>query len=282
LAGARTHVLLPPLMILQWKGGWFVYDAEHQLQMLGGRCCPASLNFLRYARAAQSVAGVSRLVFHTSIVFPRPEDRFGFAKSNTHTCADRIQLLTFECQNVCQKGFNTIMHRICPDVVPELSGVLTVGRATADYPAMGFNKCKMEDRRRKAAEQEAAARRALGPQIIEDSVKLIEAWNARQAAHIPMLFSPTIEAAQSRRVIDSCGRAARLAAPLATSTCGRSTGTAVRPSRPLPRRCLAARVGRTRRLQNWCAYRSRALPMSITRSAAATGGSTNEESAGWR
>jgi hypothetical protein len=60
---------------------------------------------------------------------------------------------------------------------------------------MGFNKRKTEDRRRKAAEQEAAARRALGPQIIEDSVKLIESWNARQAAHMPMLFSPTIEAA---------------------------------------------------------------------------------------
>src|SRR3984893_6583230 len=60
---------------------------------------------------------------------------------------------------------------------------------------MGFNKRKMEDRRRKAAEQEAAARRALGRQIIEDSVKLVEAWNARQAAHMPMLFSPTIEAA---------------------------------------------------------------------------------------
>jgi hypothetical protein len=58
---------------------------------------------------------------------------------------------------------------------------------------MGFNKRKMEDRRRKAAEQEAAARRALGPQIIEDSVKLVEAWNARQAAHMPM--PPTIEAA---------------------------------------------------------------------------------------
>jgi hypothetical protein len=35
---------------------------------------------------------------------------------------------------------------------------------------MGFNKRKIEDRRRKAAEQEAAARRALGTQIIEDSV----------------------------------------------------------------------------------------------------------------
>ena len=67
-------------------------------------------------------------------------------------------------------------------------------RSFDDDPAMGFNKRKMEDRRRKAAEHEAVARRALGPQIIED-LKLIEAWNARQAAHMPMLFSPTIEAA---------------------------------------------------------------------------------------
>ena len=60
---------------------------------------------------------------------------------------------------------------------------------------MGFNKRRMESERAATAAKEAAARRALGPQIIEDSVKLVETWNARQAAHIPMLFSPTIEAA---------------------------------------------------------------------------------------
>jgi hypothetical protein len=60
---------------------------------------------------------------------------------------------------------------------------------------MGFNKRKMEDRRRQEAEKEAAARRALGPRILEDSVKLVEVGNARQAAHMPLLFSPTIEAA---------------------------------------------------------------------------------------
>jgi hypothetical protein len=60
---------------------------------------------------------------------------------------------------------------------------------------MGFNKRRMESERAAAAAKEAAARRALGPQIIEDSVKLVEIWNARRAAHIPMLFSPTIEAA---------------------------------------------------------------------------------------
>ena len=60
---------------------------------------------------------------------------------------------------------------------------------------MGFNKRRMESARAAEAVKEAAARRALGPQIIEDSVKLVETWNARQAAHMPMLFSPTIEAA---------------------------------------------------------------------------------------
>jgi hypothetical protein len=60
---------------------------------------------------------------------------------------------------------------------------------------MGFNRRKMESNKKAAAQKEAAARRALGPQIIDDSVKLVEAWNARQAAHMPMLFSPTIEAA---------------------------------------------------------------------------------------
>ena len=53
----------------------------------------------------------------------------------------------------------------------------------------------MESQRAAVAAKEAAARRALGPQIIEDLVKLVEAWNARRTAHMPMLFSPTIEAA---------------------------------------------------------------------------------------
>jgi hypothetical protein len=60
---------------------------------------------------------------------------------------------------------------------------------------MGFNKRRMESQRAAVAAKEAAACRALGPQIIEDSVKLVEIWNARRAAHMPMLFSPTIEAA---------------------------------------------------------------------------------------
>jgi hypothetical protein len=60
---------------------------------------------------------------------------------------------------------------------------------------MGFNKRKMESRRRKAAEQEAESRRATEKQILEDADHLIAVWNERQAKRMPMLFSPTIGAA---------------------------------------------------------------------------------------
>jgi hypothetical protein len=60
---------------------------------------------------------------------------------------------------------------------------------------MGFNRRKMEDRRRQAAEKEAAARRATDAQVLEDSERLIGAWNERQAKRMPMIFSPTIGAA---------------------------------------------------------------------------------------
>jgi hypothetical protein len=64
-------------------------------------------------------------------------------------------------------------------------------RSIDDDPAMGFNKPKMEDRRRQAAEQEAAARRATEKQILEDADNLIAVWNERQVKRMPMLFSPS-------------------------------------------------------------------------------------------
>jgi hypothetical protein len=60
---------------------------------------------------------------------------------------------------------------------------------------VGFNKRKMEDQRRQAAEKEAATRRATDTQVLEDAERLIAAWNERQAKRMPMLFSPTIGAA---------------------------------------------------------------------------------------
>ena len=64
---------------------------------------------------------------------------------------------------------------------------------------MGFNRRKMEDERRAVTESAAAARRATEGQVVEDAERLIEAWNARQAKRMPMLFSPTIGAAIAAR-----------------------------------------------------------------------------------
>jgi hypothetical protein len=46
---------------------------------------------------------------------------------------------------------------------------------------MGFNRRKMEDQRREAAEKEAVSRRATDAQVLEDAERLIAAWNERQA-----------------------------------------------------------------------------------------------------
>jgi hypothetical protein len=64
---------------------------------------------------------------------------------------------------------------------------------------MGFNKRRMESERAAAAAKEAEARRALGPQILADAVRLVAAWNVRQEKRMPMLFSPTIGAAITAR-----------------------------------------------------------------------------------
>jgi hypothetical protein len=71
---------------------------------------------------------------------------------------------------------------------------------------MGFNRRKMEDRCRQAAEKEAAARRAIEKQILEDADHLVAVWNERQAKRVPMLFSPT-SAPPLRPAIGSCRRA---------------------------------------------------------------------------
>jgi hypothetical protein len=45
---------------------------------------------------------------------------------------------------------------------------------------MGFNRRKMEDQRRQAAEKEAATRRATDAQVIGDAERLIAACNERE------------------------------------------------------------------------------------------------------
>ena len=60
---------------------------------------------------------------------------------------------------------------------------------------MGFNRRKMDSERAAFAAKVAEARRALGPQIVGDATRLVADWNERQSKHMPLLFSPTIEAA---------------------------------------------------------------------------------------
>jgi len=60
---------------------------------------------------------------------------------------------------------------------------------------MGINRPKMEADRKAKAAAEAAARRAIDAQVLEDAERLIAAWNERQARRRPMIFSPTIGAA---------------------------------------------------------------------------------------
>jgi len=64
---------------------------------------------------------------------------------------------------------------------------------------MGFNRRKMEDERRHAAEKEAAARHATDPQVLREAERLIAAWNKRQARRMPLLFAPMIGAAVKAR-----------------------------------------------------------------------------------
>jgi hypothetical protein len=130
---------------------------------------------------------------------------------------------------------------------------------------MGFNRRKIEDRRRQAAEKEAAARRATDTQVVEDAERLIGAWNERQGKRMPMLFSPTIGAAIAVRhwfLWVRCRRAERSM----RLTCGLSIVTATRRCRALFLRCPAGRAVQMRRLPSWCAYRERASRTKCARS----------------
>ena len=56
-------------------------------------------------------------------------------------------------------------------------------RTTFAVDFMPFNRRKLEDQRREAAEKEPANQRATNSQVLEDAERLITAWNERQAKH---------------------------------------------------------------------------------------------------
>jgi hypothetical protein len=82
---------------------------------------------------------------------------------------------------------------------------------------MGFNRRKMEDQRRQAAEKEAAARRATDAQVLEDAERLIAAWNERQAKRADAVLAD-----------DRCGDCGAVLVPL-----GALSGVAKRSTRSI-------------------------------------------------
>jgi hypothetical protein len=93
---------------------------------------------------------------------------------------------------------------------------------------MGFNKRKMASERAAVAAQEAEARHALGPQVVEDAKRPIADWNERQSKHMPLLLSPTIEAPLLTNHWFLWVRGARPAEPPRPSTFAGSIATAAR------------------------------------------------------
>jgi len=58
------------------------------------------------------VAGVSCFFLHSFIDFLRSEQLFVIGERATYPLTDRVRLFAFECQNVGQKGFNALIHRL--------------------------------------------------------------------------------------------------------------------------------------------------------------------------
>src|SRR6516165_10245293 len=125
---------------------------------------------------------------------------------------------------------------------------------------MGFNRRKMEDQRRDAAEKEAATRRATDAQVLEDAERLIGAWNERQALRAPIIFSPTIGAAIKAGYWFLWVRcpACRTINAIDLRTLDRHPDAAVTSLIP---RYRADRAGRTRHSLSLCGYRGPASPM---------------------
>jgi|SRR5579863_4491079 len=129
---------------------------------------------------------------------------------------------------------------------------------------MGFKRRKMESERAAKAANEAEARRALGPQILADAEKLIASWNARQEAHMPMLFSPTIGAAIAARrwfLWVRCPACQSINA-IDLRTLDRHPDAAITSLVPWLS-CRSCR--RTRHSPSWCGCQAPASPMKCTR-----------------
>ena len=63
-----------------------------------------------HAPAAERVAGVSRLILHPLVGFLRAESGLAVPQSSPHPFTDRFWAFAVERENVCEKGFNSLIH----------------------------------------------------------------------------------------------------------------------------------------------------------------------------
>jgi len=124
---------------------------------------------------------------------------------------------------------------------------------------MGFNRRKMEDERRGAAEEKAAEQRATDPQIMADAERLVAVWNERQKQQMPMLFPPTIGAAIAAGFWFLWVRC--LACRTINAIDLRTLDRTMRQSRVSFRRYRAAHAGPMRRLPSSSTCRAKASQM---------------------
>jgi hypothetical protein len=124
---------------------------------------------------------------------------------------------------------------------------------------MGFNRRKMEAKRKAKADAKAAARRASDAQVLQDAERLIGAWNERQARRMPLLFAPTIGAALTSRhhFLWVYCPACRTTRDIDLRALDRHRDAAITS---LIRRCPAARAGHMHRLLCSCACPKPASP----------------------
>ena len=75
-------------------------------------------------------------------------------------------------------------------------------QATYDH---GLQQASNGKRKKSRGGKKTMARRALELQILEEAEHLVAVWNERQAKRMPMLFSPTIGAVHSGRLLVPVG-----------------------------------------------------------------------------
>jgi hypothetical protein len=93
-------------------------------------------------------------------------------------------------EHVHQKGLQYDHRSVFPNAATQSERDLTIDQTTADYHAMSFNPRKLEADRKAKTDVEAATRRATDAQVLEDTERLVGAWNDRQARRMPLLFAP--------------------------------------------------------------------------------------------